>query len=49
MSPEMKARLKREYYGLGGSPNTKMGGNYFLYIILGIAFLAVLSALTGAI
>lgn len=30
MSPEMKARLRQEYYGLGGSPNKAMGGNYFL-------------------
>ncbi|KAI3438845.1 hypothetical protein D9Q98_001262 [Chlorella vulgaris] len=49
MSPEMKKRLKQEYLGLGGSPNTAMGGNYFLYIILAISVLAVLSKLTGAI
>ncbi|EFN57572.1 hypothetical protein CHLNCDRAFT_143228 [Chlorella variabilis] len=49
MSPEMKERLRREYYGLGGSPNKAMGSNYFLYIILGISLLAVLSKLTGAI
>lgn len=49
LSPEMKARLKQEYYGLGGSPNRPMGGNYFLYIIVGVTFLAVASWLTGAI
>lgn len=26
MSPEMKARLRKEYLSLGGSPNTSMGG-----------------------
>lgn len=26
MSPEMKARLRKEYYGLGGAPNQSMGG-----------------------
>ncbi|KAI7839357.1 hypothetical protein COHA_006882 [Chlorella ohadii] len=49
MSPEMKARLRKEYYGLGGAPNQKMGSNYFLWIILGISLLAVLSKLTGAL
>ncbi len=46
---EMQKRLRDEYLGLGGSPNTPMGANYFLYIILGISFLAVLSWLSGAI
>lgn len=45
----MQARLRKEYVGLGGSASKPMGGNYFLYIIIGIAVLAVLSALTGAI
>ncbi|KAL4430170.1 hypothetical protein ABPG77_004952 [Micractinium sp. CCAP 211/92] len=49
MSPEMKARLRKEYYGLGGAPNQKMGNNYFLIIILVISALAVASKLTGAI
>ncbi|KAL4434140.1 hypothetical protein ABPG75_000581 [Micractinium tetrahymenae] len=49
MSPEMKARLRQEYYGLGGAPNQKMGNNYFLIIILVISALAVASKLTGAI
>ena len=40
MSPEMKERLRREYYGLGGSPNKPMSGNYFLNIILVISLLA---------
>ena len=46
---EMQKKLRDEYLGLGGSPNTPMGANYFLYIILGISFLAVLSWLSGAI
>lgn len=49
LSPEMKARLKKEYYSLGGAPNTKMGANWFLNIGLFIAGLAILSWLTGAI
>ena len=48
-SQEMQKKLRDEYLGLGGSPNTPMGANYFLYIILGISFLAVLSWLSGAI
>ena len=46
---EMQKKLRDEYLGFGGSPNTPMGANYFLYIILGISFLAVLSWLSGAI
>lgn len=45
----MQKKLRDEYLGFGGSPNTPMGANYFLYIILGISFLAVLSWLSGAI
>ena len=47
MSDAMKEKLRREYYGLGGSPNKSMGGNYFLNIILVISFLAILSAALG--
>jgi len=49
MSPEMQKKLRDEYLGFGGSANTAMGANYFLYIILGVSFLAVLSWLAGAI
>jgi L-ascorbate peroxidase len=47
LSDEMKAKLRNEYYGLGGSPNTTMGGNYFLYIILAISILAIMSSALG--
>jgi hypothetical protein len=47
MSDAMKEKLRKEYYGLGGSPNKSMGGNYFLNIILVISFLAILSAALG--
>lgn len=47
LSNEMKAKLRNEYYGLGGSPNTTMGGNYFLYIILAISILAIMSSALG--
>ena len=47
MSAAMKEKLKKEYYSLGGSPTTSMGGNYFLNIILVISFLAILSAALG--
>lgn len=43
----MKDRLRAEYYGLGGSPNRPMGGNYFLNIIIVISVLAILSAALG--
>jgi len=49
MSPEMKKKLRQEYLGLGGSTNTAMGGNYFLYVILFVGFLVVASSLTGAL
>lgn len=49
MSDEYKKKLRQEYLSLGGSPNTAMGSNYFLWIGGVIAFLAVLSWLTGAI
>lgn len=48
-SPEYQKRLRDEYLSLGGSPETAMGGNYFLYIIVIVSVLAVLSKLTGAI
>lgn len=46
---EQQKKLRDEYLSFGGSANTAMGANYFLYIILGISFLAVLSWLTGAL
>lgn len=46
---EYQKRLRDEYLAFGGSPDTAMGGNYFLYIIVIVAALAVLSKLTGAI
>eukprot|EP01026_Neomeris_dumetosa_P071376 TRINITY_DN72093_c0_g1_i3.p2 TRINITY_DN72093_c0_g1~~TRINITY_DN72093_c0_g1_i3.p2 ORF type:complete len:142 (-),score=20.18 TRINITY_DN72093_c0_g1_i3:139-528(-) len=49
MSAEMKARLRKEYTSWGGSPGTAMGANYFLWIIVVVAVLAVLTKLTGAI
>ena len=47
MSDEYKKKLRAEYLSFGGSPNTKMGSNYFLWIIVGISSLAVLTWLTG--
>ncbi len=49
MSDAYKAKLRKEYLSLGGSPNTAMGGNYFLYIIILVAVLAVITKLSGAI
>jgi L-ascorbate peroxidase len=49
MSDAYKKKLRDEYVSFGGSPNTAMGSNYFLWIILGISVLAVLSWLTGSI
>mmetsp|Transcript_15988 Transcript_15988/g.34552 ORF Transcript_15988/g.34552 Transcript_15988/m.34552 type:complete len:133 (-) Transcript_15988:313-711(-) len=49
LSKEMKERLRQEYVGFGGSENTAMSNNYFLWIIVVIGSLAILSALTGAI
>jgi hypothetical protein len=49
ISKEMKQRLRQEYYGLGGAENKAMDSNYFLWIIVIISVLAVLSKLTGAI
>mmetsp|Transcript_1090 Transcript_1090/g.2540 ORF Transcript_1090/g.2540 Transcript_1090/m.2540 type:complete len:134 (-) Transcript_1090:95-496(-) len=49
MSEEQKKKLKAEYLSFGGSTNTAMGSNYYLWIIGIISLLAVLSKLTGAI
>ena len=49
MSDAYKKKLRDEYLSLGGSPNTAMGSNYFLWIIVAISVLAVLSWLTGSI
>ena len=49
MSMEQKKKLRDEYVGFGGGPNTKMGGNYFLWISVFIGTCAILSKLTGAI
>ena len=43
----MKARLRDEYVGLGGTPSKPMPSNLFLNIILGISALAVLCKLGG--
>lgn len=45
LSEEMKNKIKAEYLAIGGSPDKPLGSNYFLNIILGIAFLALLSSL----
>ncbi|GMH45383.1 hypothetical protein BSKO_13340 [Bryopsis sp. KO-2023] len=49
LSKSMKDKMRAEYLGLGGAENTKMGANYFLWIIVGISALAVASWLSGAI
>lgn len=48
MSDEFKARLRKEYVGLGGTPNTPIN-NYFLYIIVGITGLVLACAALGYI
>lgn len=48
MSDEFKARLRKEYVGLGGSPNTPIN-NYFLYIIVGVTGLVLACAALGYI
>jgi hypothetical protein len=48
MSDEFKARLRKEYVGLGGTPNTPIN-NYFLYIIVGVTGLVVACAALGYI
>eukprot|EP00199_Chlamydomonas_sp_CCMP681_P005100 CAMPEP_0119103512 /NCGR_PEP_ID=MMETSP1180-20130426/1947_1 /TAXON_ID=3052 ORGANISM="Chlamydomonas cf sp, Strain CCMP681" /NCGR_SAMPLE_ID=MMETSP1180 /ASSEMBLY_ACC=CAM_ASM_000741 /LENGTH=136 /DNA_ID=CAMNT_0007088045 /DNA_START=10 /DNA_END=420 /DNA_ORIENTATION=- len=49
LSKDMKARLRKEYTGFGGSSEKAMGGNYFLYIILIVSALAVAAKLTNSI
>ncbi|CAI7850883.1 unnamed protein product [Closterium sp. NIES-53] len=49
MSSAMKKKLRDEYIGLGGSPDRPLQTNYFLYIMIGVAVLAILTKLTGAI
>ncbi|EIE23925.1 periplasmic binding protein-like II [Coccomyxa subellipsoidea C-169] len=49
MSPEFKKKLRDEYLSLGGSPNRAMGSNYFLWIIVIVSILAVLSWALGYI
>ncbi|EFJ49415.1 hypothetical protein VOLCADRAFT_74218 [Volvox carteri f. nagariensis] len=49
MSKEMKARLRAEYTGLGGAENKAMSSNYFLWISIIVALLAISSKLIGAI
>lgn len=48
MSDEFKARLRKEYVGLGGTPNTPIN-NYFLYIIVGVTGLVLACAALGYI
>lgn len=48
LSKEQEQKLRDEYLGFGGSASTPIP-NYFLYIIVGISFLAVLSWLSGAV
>ena len=43
---EQEQKLRGEYLGLGGSANSPIP-NYFLYIIVGISFLAVSICLRG--
>ena len=49
ISADMKKRLRAEYIGVGGSPDEPLQTNYFLYIIVAISILAVLSYYTGAL
>jgi hypothetical protein len=49
MSDAQKKKLREEYLSFGGSANTAMGGNYYLYIIVAISALAVAAKLTGAL
>jgi L-ascorbate peroxidase len=43
----MKARLRDEYVGLGGTPSKPMPANLFLNIILFISTLAILCKVGG--
>lgn len=49
MSEAQKAKLRDEYLSFGGSANTAMGGNYYLYIIVAISAMAVAAKLSGAL
>ncbi|QDZ17939.1 hypothetical protein HOP50_01g04450 [Chloropicon primus] len=49
MSEAQKKKLRDEYLAFGGSANTAMGANYYLYIIVIISALAVAAKLSGAI
>ncbi|GBF96632.1 hypothetical protein Rsub_09378 [Raphidocelis subcapitata] len=49
MSKEMKDRLRKEYVSFGGAENTAMSNNYFLWIAVIVAVLAVMSKMIGAI
>lgn len=44
LSDAMKAKIRAEYLGLGGSPNQPLKTNYFLNIMIVIAVLAILSS-----
>ncbi|GAX76243.1 hypothetical protein CEUSTIGMA_g3687.t1 [Chlamydomonas eustigma] len=49
LSKEMKEKLRQEYKGWGGAENTAMSSNYFLWVILFVGALAVMSHAIGAI
>ncbi|KAL6765872.1 hypothetical protein V8C86DRAFT_2450883 [Haematococcus lacustris] len=49
LSKEMKAKLRKEYVGMGGAENTAMPNNNFLLVIIVVSVLAVASKLIGAI
>jgi len=48
MSKAQQDKLRKEYLSFGGGPNTAMGANYYLYIIVIISALAVAAKLSGA-
>ena len=48
MSKAQQDKLRKELLGFGGSPDTAMGANYYLYIIVIISALAVAAKLSGA-
>ena len=45
----MKARLRDEYVGFGGSPNKPMPSNLFLNICIIISLVAITAKLGGVI
>eukprot|EP00669_Euglena_mutabilis_P014700 TRINITY_DN9878_c0_g1_i1.p1 TRINITY_DN9878_c0_g1~~TRINITY_DN9878_c0_g1_i1.p1 ORF type:complete len:186 (-),score=57.13 TRINITY_DN9878_c0_g1_i1:297-824(-) len=47
LSRDMKRKLRAEYLALGGSTSKAMGANYFLWISVTVAVLAVLTWLSG--